>query len=148
MARFKMKVAAHLFLQHEDKLLLLRRYNTGYEDGNYSVVAGHVEKGEEATCAMIREAKEEAGIEIAYPDIRVVQVMHRKKDDERIDFFFACDTWRGEVTNIEPQKCDDLSWFAIDALPSNMVDYVAFAIQQYQQGRFYTTFGWKTPLHA
>src|SRR4051812_27606999 len=59
---FKMVVAVHLFLLRDDQVLLLRRQNTGYEDGNYSVIAGHVEGGEEIKAAMIREAREEAGI--------------------------------------------------------------------------------------
>lgn len=39
MERFKLVVAVHLILIKNGKILLLRRYNTGYEDGNYSVVA-------------------------------------------------------------------------------------------------------------
>ena len=57
-------VAVHLILVQDSKVLLLRRYNTGYEDGNYGVVAGHLERDEEIVAAMVREAREEAGIEI------------------------------------------------------------------------------------
>ena len=39
--RFTVPVAVHLFLRDGDRILLLRRFNTGYEDGNYSVIAGH-----------------------------------------------------------------------------------------------------------
>lgn len=39
MERFKLVTAVHLILTQNGKILLLRRYNTGYEDGNYSVVA-------------------------------------------------------------------------------------------------------------
>ena len=65
-------VAAHLFLLREDHVLLLRRRNTGHEDGSYGVVAGHVGGGEEIAAAMIREAREEAGIAIAPEELRVV----------------------------------------------------------------------------
>ena len=114
-----MPVGVHLLLVKDNKVLLLRRFNTGYEDGNYSVVAGHVDSDEDLKTAMIREAKEEAGIEITPNNINFASVMHRKSDDERIDFFFIADSWEGEITNMEPQKCDDLSWFDINNLPSN-----------------------------
>ena len=56
--RFQMPVAVHLLLVKEGKILLLRRSNTGYEDGMYSIVAGHIDGDEDVKSAMIREAKE------------------------------------------------------------------------------------------
>ena len=86
--RFKIIPTSHLFLIKNNKILLLRRFNTGYEDGNYSVVAGHLDRNETFAQAMTREAKEEAGIDIKPGDLEVVHVMHRKQpNEERIDFF-------------------------------------------------------------
>lgn len=52
MANYRIHVAVHLLLIRDNKILLLRRYNTGYEDGNYSVVAGHMTENENVFQAM------------------------------------------------------------------------------------------------
>ncbi len=118
---FTARVAVHLFLIKDGRILLLRRYNTGYEDGNYSIVAGHLDGGEEIKSAMIREAQEEAGIEISPTDREFAGVMHDKTDKEYVSFFLTASQWSGEIINMEPHKCDDLSWFDLDDLPENTI---------------------------
>ncbi|MGH2480139.1 MAG: NUDIX hydrolase [Ktedonobacteraceae bacterium] len=142
--RFKLISAVHLFLLRTDTVLLLRRFNTGYEDGNYSVVAGHLDGDEEIKAAMRREAREEVGIELADADLHVVGVMHRKSHDERIDFFLAANRWAGEARNCEPHKCDGLTWFGLDDLPENVVPYVRRALENYRAGRWFDSFDWNT----
>jgi len=140
--RFKLISAVHLFLIKDDQVLLLRRFNTGYEDGNYSVVAGHIDGDETASQAMAREALEEAGLKINPNDLKVIHVMHRKSTDERMDLFFVADKWEGEPQIIEVDKCDDLSWFSIVDLPANIIPYVKEAINHHQQSNFFSEFGW------
>ncbi len=142
MTKLKIPVAVHLFLLRNGEVLLLRRLNTGFMDGKYSVVAGHIDGGETVSQAMIREAEEEAGIVISEEDLHTVQVMHRNSDTERIDYFFVADKWSGDVRNAEPDKCDDLSWFPVSTLPQNMVPYVKYAFEQYQKGQQFTVYGW------
>ncbi len=95
--------AVHMFLVKQDSILLLKRLNTGYHDGDYSVPAGHIEPNESVITAAIREASEELGISVITAAIReaseelgilvrpaeltIVQVMHRKSSWERVDFF-------------------------------------------------------------
>lgn len=125
--------ATHLLLCREGEVLLARRFNTGWEDGNYSVPAGHVDEGEPISLALIREAKEEIGIDIKPEAIKLVHALHRNKsesNDERLDFFFSCEEWDGELANMEPDKCDDLAWFKPGGLPQNMVPYVKWGIEQ------------------
>jgi 8-oxo-dGTP pyrophosphatase MutT (NUDIX family) len=140
--RFRLVSAVHLFLLQNGRVLLLRRSNTGYEDGNYSVIAGHLNGDEEIKAAAIREAEEEAGIEIVPEDVEVVGVMHRRSDDERIDFFLAARTWSGRISNKEPDKCDGLAWFELRALPDNVIPYVRRALENYRRGRWFDSFGW------
>lgn len=141
--RFKFISAAHLFLVRGNKILLLRRYNTSYEDGNYSVVAGHLDGGESVRQAMVREAKEEADIVITPESLDIAHIMHRKSDQERIDWFFVAQTWQGEAQNCEPHKCDDLSWFSLDELPENVIPYVRTAITNWRNSIPFSEFGWK-----
>ncbi|HCM82612.1 TPA: NUDIX hydrolase [Patescibacteria group bacterium] len=142
MHRFKMIASGYVFFIKEKKILLSRRYNTGYEDGNYSVPAGHIENGESLTVGTCREIKEEVGVIILPKDMRLVHVIHRKEDDIRMDFFFFIEKWLTEPKNIEPEKCDDLSWFPLDALPPNTIPYIRSAIEHYQNNVFYSEFGW------
>jgi 8-oxo-dGTP pyrophosphatase MutT (NUDIX family) len=140
--RFKLIPEAHLLMVCDDSILLLRRYNTGYEDGKYSLVAGHLEGDETATEAMAREALEEAGIVIDSNDLTLAHVMHRRHLDERLSFFFTTTKWSGKPENREPDKCDDLRWFPLDNLPQNTIPYIAYAISCYRQDVIYSEFGW------
>ncbi len=144
-ARFRVVVAVHLFLlrNHNTELLLVRRYNTGYEDGSYSVVAGHLEGGERVVTAAIREAREEIGVRIDEASVKVVGVMHRRSEEERIDFFVTTSDWQGEIHNAEPHKCDELRWSPLDTLPENVIPYVRQAIENVRTGQWFDSFGWE-----
>lgn len=139
---FKFVSAVHLFFIKDGKILLLRRFNTGYEDGNYSVPAGHIDGNERATKAMSREAMEETGITISEDKLKMIHVMHRKSTEERIDFFFEVNQWQGEPKIMEKDKCDDLSWFSIEQLPQNIVLYVRVGIENYRNKILFSEFGW------
>ncbi len=136
--------SSYLFLIQDGKILLQRRFQTGFQDGNYGVPAGHLDGGETSREGCAREIREEIGINIKSNDLEVVHVMHRKAlHDERIDFFMTASTYEGKIQNCEPNKCDDLRWFPLEELPKNVVDYVRVAIEHYRNGVTYSEFGWK-----
>lgn len=141
--RHKVIPASYLVLRDQDKVLLLRRFNTGYEDGKYGLPAGHVEAGETFTEALIREISEEVNLAIDPKDAHVVHIMHRKShDSERVDTFFVVEKYEGEIKNMEPHKCDDLSWYSLNELPENIIPYVRQALECVRDGKFYSEFGW------
>ena len=130
---------AHLYLVKDHALLLMRRCNTGYQDGRYGLVAGHVEPGEDFVAAIIRETREEVGLTVRPDALEIVHVMYRlKTDDQRIAGFAQVRDWQGEPQIMEPDKCDDLRWFPLDALPENMVPYVRQCVTYIQQGVSYS----------
>ena len=129
--RARFPVTVHLFFFRENQILLLRRFNTGFRDGEYTVPAGHIDGGEDIMEAAVREAKEEAGVDVAVGGLTFSTVMHRIEDEERVDFFFEAHAWAGEAFNAEPEKCDDLRWFDLSHLPENTVPYVRQALRNH-----------------
>ncbi len=136
-----MRVAVFLVLMQDGKVLLSRRFNTGYEDGKYSMIAGHVDGGETIAQCVVREAKEEADITTAEEDLKVVHTQHRTYfGAEYIDFYLTAEKWSGEPRIMEPDKCDDLSWYSLDALPQNTLPYISFVLEQIRKGVTFSEF--------
>lgn len=142
---FKLLCAVYLILKRSGKVLLLRRFNTGFEDGNYGLVSGHIDGGESMFSAMTRETKEEVGIELEPKDLKVVHIMHRKcesPDYERFCVFLEATKYSGEIKNMEPNKCDDVGWFSANDLPKNTITYIKRAIEYSDNGIFFSEDGW------
>jgi 8-oxo-dGTP pyrophosphatase MutT (NUDIX family) len=135
-------VTIHLLFFRENQVLLLRRFNTGYGDGQYSVPAGHLDGGETVIAAARREGLEETGVRIEADDLVFSSVVHRRDGDERVDFFVQVCHWQGEPVNTEPEKCDELRWVNLDDLPDNVIPYVRKAIQNHRNGIPFDEFGW------
>jgi len=126
-----------------NRILLSRRYNTGFHDGEYSFPAGHLKGDETLIQTMIREAKEEIGVELNPDELKLVHVMHRKEPgEERVNFFFTAEKWKGEPKIMEPHRCDDLRWFDINNLPDNIIPYIKQTIKCVSQRVFYSEYGW------
>lgn len=143
-ARHKVVPAVYIVFRRDDKVLLLKRANTGYRDGEYSMPSGHFDGGESALTAAVREAKEETDIELNPQNLTLVHTQHRLADEgdhERLNLFFAVTKWSGEPKNVEPDKCSELRWFALDDLPSNMVPELQHFFRHLADGRPYGDFG-------
>lgn len=142
-SRFMLKAAVYLIPRRGDEVLLLLRKNTGWKDGFYSLIAGHIESGETAQEAMLREAKEEGGVEIKESSLRFAHVIHRLDqkiiDNDYIDIFFECNDWDGEFINAEPSECAGLAWFSINDLPYNTIKYVKDAIAMCNQEIYFSS---------
>lgn len=140
--RFRVVPAVYGLLVKDDQVLLARRKDTGYEDGNYNFPSGHIDGEEAATEAMKRELREELGIEVT--ELKIVHIMHRLSTDrEGVEFLIEVSAWNGTLTNTEPEKCDDLRWFPIDKIPDNLIPYQAFLLQKYKAGIPFSEYGFE-----
>lgn len=140
--RFSLRAAVYLILEKDDQFLLSRRFNTGWADGEYSLIAGHLDGAEMINDAMSREAFEEANVTIEPEDLNVVHTMHRNSNVEYIDFFLVASKWQGTPQIGEPDKCDDMRWFPKDDLPKNLLPYIRQAFDCYRDGVTFSEFGW------
>ncbi|QDP98494.1 NUDIX domain-containing protein [Microlunatus elymi] len=131
--RFRVVPAAYLILRRDDHVLLQQRSNTGYRDGYWAAgAAGHVEQGESVWRAACREAFEELGVEVEESNLEPLTTLHRTSRDadrrhsdldERVDFFFTTQHWKGKPRTMEPEKSSGLDWFALDELPEPVVPH-------------------------
>ncbi|HZX06833.1 NUDIX hydrolase [Kribbella sp.] len=139
MDRFRVVPAAYVVVRRGDEVLLLLRANTGYMDGYWAVPAGHVEQGESAVAAAVRELREEVGVEVDPADLVPVTAMHRTQGngdpiDERVDFFFTTEKWTGEPSIKEPDKAAGLGWYSLDDLPEPLVPHEARVLGSLRAG--------------
>lgn len=152
--RFSIVPASYVLLLRETadggtEVLLQLRQNTGFMDGHWaSAAAGHVEAGETAHAAALREAREELGLESI--ELHFVTAMQRTNGPEpieqRIDFFFAARTWQGEPRILEAAKAAELRWCRLDGLdelPGPVVPHERHVLDGLHQQRLapYETFG-------
>lgn len=140
--KFKLRSAVYLLPIKGNKVLLSRRFNTGWMDGQYSLISGHIDGQETVFEAMVREAWEEAGLKIDQKDLIPATVVHRKSDVEYIDFFFIIKKWSGTPIIKEPNKCDDLSWYSLDNLPKNLLPFIVEALNNYKNKTAFFASGW------
>lgn len=86
--------------------------------------------------AMMREAKEELGIEVRVSDIIDTFVVNRKNVSlpSYFDVYFEIKSYVGEIKINEKDKCEELVWARIDDLPSDMITFEKEAIANNNKG--------------
>lgn len=139
--------AVFLVLRRDGQILISQRQNTGHEDGNYGLVSGHIERGETAVEALIREVREEANIDISMSELTTVHVMQRQYPDRTyFDVYIEADEWKGDLKNNEPENCSDLLFYAADDLPSNTIPYISQALSCIRRGVPFSNYGFDNKI--
>ena len=83
----------------------------------WDVVGGHVEPGEDERAALLRELREEIGVEATTVDDEPVI---RVEDGDLTLTVHVVRAWVGEPRNLEPEEHDELRWVSaaeVGALP-------------------------------
>lgn len=126
------KSAVYMILNQDGKVLIQKRKNTKQWPNYYALPAGHIDRGENQYDAVIREAKEELGIELKKEDIINEYVVLRrnyfdingKKLESYIDYYFEFKNFIGTPKILEEDKCEELLWVDLNNLPEPFVNYI------------------------
>jgi len=133
-----------LLLNSQGELLLFRRINANFGNNQYCLIGGKIEAHETARQALVREAKEEVGIDIAIDDLVLQHTFHRKgTESEFFALIFSASQWQGTPVNNEPEKHADLAWFSLDALPATILPAHRQALGAIKRGLRYSEHGWE-----
>ncbi len=111
------KVGVGVIIIKDGKVLLGKRKNA-HGDGSWSFPGGHLELNESWEDCASRETMEEVGITIKNIRFGAVtnDVFHIEKK-HYVTIFMLAEYDSGEITIMEPDKCERWNWFEWDKLP-------------------------------
>jgi 8-oxo-dGTP diphosphatase len=117
-ASFHQGVSA-LFFSEDRVLLAHRTHKRDWAPDTWDVPGGHVERGESETEALVREVREELGIEI----LQKSTVLSARLTGPNFEVaYFVVDTWAGEPYNSAPEEHIEIAW-----VPLSELDAIALA---------------------
>jgi 8-oxo-dGTP pyrophosphatase MutT (NUDIX family) len=117
---------AALIRDREGRILLQRRA----DDGRWNLPAGAIDPGESPDEAVVREVREETGLEVR--PVRVAGVFggrdgfrHRYPNGDEVEFtaiVFECEAVGGAL-QAEDDETAELGWFHLDERPALSIEY-------------------------
>ena len=130
-----------LILNDQNEVLLIRRAGeVRNEAGWWSKPGGGVKFGEKVEEAMIREMKEELGIEVEIvgwlPHTDHIIRNEQDKSQHWIALNFVAKIVKGEPKNMEPHKCDKVAWFPLNKLPEKITQTTKEPVENYLKGKY------------
>lgn len=144
---FKLYAAVFpIIISPEGEILLHLRQNTGYMDDFWDLAGtGHIDAGETASQAVLRECQEELGITVLPEDLKLVHTVHRVGQEDGFPYlylYFLVSNYQGQPQVKEAQKNAGLAWYALDQLPETMIPDRKIALQKAFSGQAYDE--WRT----
>lgn len=98
-------VAAGVLQQEDDSVFLVQRPLDKEMGGLWEIPGGKIETGETPEETLIRELKEELGIDVFAKDLRPLTfVSHVYEKFHLVMLVFLCKRWTGTVTLLERQE--------------------------------------------
>ena len=117
----------------QDGRVLMGRRMSGQRPGWWGWIGGKLEFGESLQQCAIREAHEEAGVEVGR--LRLLCISSIIVEDQHwIDVEFLGDIISGEPHATAPAELTEWAWYPIDQLPSPIFEPAERALKSYRTG--------------
>lgn len=132
----KINIGCNGLIIKNNKLLLGLRKNC-YGAGTYGLPGGHLKYGEKLIDAAKREILEECGVNVT--DLVYNSTLDQVRPDQHyIQVNFVANDFEGEISCIEPEKCEGWEWFDLEELPINIFPPHIPIIEAFKQNQLYS----------
>jgi len=127
-----------IIVNPEGKVLVGKR--KGSHAQKWSIPGGHLELGGTFESDAIREVKEETNLNIENPRVMAVSnnlETYREEGKHYISIFLVANKYSGQLTLMEPDKCEEWRWVDPRNLPEPHFDASRLGIRCYLKKSFY-----------
>jgi 8-oxo-dGTP diphosphatase len=139
MSEDQARVGVGALIIKDDKVLWGKRKGS-FGDGLYAFVGGHLEYGETAEQALLREIAEECGVRVKNVRVLCVSDFLTYYPKHYLDVGFVCEWESGDPQVLEPHKVEGWEWRAIDDIPQEVFAPCRGYIEAYKTGKNYFTY--------
>lgn len=121
------KIVCAAFISDQKVLLVKRAEHRKWSAGRWDLVGGHVDRGEEAEDALIRECQEEVGL--TPTSFTLLATVYEPDDKSKTTPFYinVVSEWSGGSGLLLGDEHSDLGWFRLPEL-----DDLTFALNDYR----------------
>jgi len=128
------KVGCGALIVENGKVLLVKRSKDSHsEPGKWARPGGRIELREKAEDAVVRECREEIGVDIEVLGFHDMSEHFSK--DHWIALGYLARIVKGTPKNLEPDKHDEVKWWPLDDLPE-LASFTKDAVEKYKTNNF------------
>ena len=128
-----------LIINDKNQILLGLRAGHRGGAGTWGLIGGKTVVGEPIEVTAQREIFEETGLNVQLEDLHVINLFTTQSTPTAMFYQIGVlvKKYSGSPANKEPNKCDQLKFFDLDKLPTNLFLGTKGNIELYLQGKFY-----------
>jgi len=130
------KVGIGIMILKDGKVLLGKRKGS-HGEGEYAFPGGHLEYMENFEECAKRETMEECGIEIEDVQFQFIANIKKYEPKHYIHIGLIARWKKGEIINLEPDKCEGWEWYNFSELPAPIFEMAKLSIESYNNSRNY-----------